>query len=65
MTLSCFGGKVAMEEMTIINTFGPEKYVHGDDRFSKDNYKNQNPKRNHKMWAMKETANLNRLVEFF
>ena len=37
-----------------------EKYVHGDHRFSKDDFKKQNPRRIIKMWAMKETANLNR-----
>lgn len=41
-----------------------EKYVHGDHRFSKDDYKKQNPRRIIKMWAMKETANLNRMRKF-
>lgn len=41
-----------------------EKYVHGDHRFSKDDFKKQNPRRIIKMWAMKETANLNRMKKF-
>lgn len=41
-----------------------EKYVHGDHRFSKDDFKKQNPRRIIKMWAMKETANLNRMRKF-
>lgn len=46
---------------TTLNEFKTrEKYVHGDHRFSKDDYKKQNPRKIIKMWAMKETANLNR-----
>lgn len=41
-----------------------EKYVHGDHRFSRDDYKKWNPRRIIKMWAMKETANLNRMRKF-
>nr|KAG5699945.1 hypothetical protein BaRGS_018244 [Batillaria attramentaria] len=41
-----------------------EKYVHGDHRFSKDDYKKQNPRKIIKMWAMKEVANLNRMRKF-
>lgn len=39
-----------------------EKYVHGDHRFSQDDYKKQNPRKIIKMWAMKEVANLKRSV---
>jgi len=46
---------------TTLNEFKTrEKYVHGDHRFSKDDYKKQNPRKIIKMWAMKECANLNR-----
>lgn len=41
-----------------------EKYVHGDHRFSHDDYKKQNPRKIIKMWAMKEVANLNRMRKF-
>ncbi|KAH3896944.1 serine/threonine-protein kinase RIO3-like [Dreissena polymorpha] len=41
-----------------------EKYVHGDHRFSKDDYKKQNPRKIIKMWAMKECANLGRMHKF-
>lgn len=50
---------------TTLNEFKTrEKYVHGDHRFSKDDYKKQNPRKIIKMWAMKETANLNRMKKF-
>ena len=46
---------------TTLNEFKTrEKYVHGDHRFSKDDYKKQNPRKIIKMWAMKECANLGR-----
>ncbi|KAL4217649.1 Serine/threonine-protein kinase RIO3 [Mactra antiquata] len=41
-----------------------EKYVHGDHRFSKDDYKKQNPRKIIMMWAMKEAANLNRMKKY-
>lgn len=50
---------------TTLNEFKTrEKYVHGDHRFSKDDYKKQNPRKIIKMWAMKEVANLNRMRKF-
>lgn len=50
---------------TTLNEFKTrEKYVHGDHRFSKDDYKKQNPRKIIKMWAMKEVANLNRMKKF-
>jgi len=46
---------------TTLNEFkNREQYVHGDHRFSKDDYKKQNPRKIIKMWATKEVANLNR-----
>ncbi|KAK3586909.1 hypothetical protein CHS0354_008503 [Potamilus streckersoni] len=50
---------------TTLNEFRTrEKYVHGDHRFSKDDYKKQNPRKIIKIWAEKETANLNRMKKF-
>ncbi|OWF49187.1 serine/threonine-protein kinase RIO3-like [Mizuhopecten yessoensis] len=70
-----FGGEIAGEAMpkevaikvfkTTLNEFkNREKYIHGDHRFSKDDFKKQNPRKIIKMWAMKETANLNRMKKF-
>ncbi|KAL3889820.1 hypothetical protein ACJMK2_002148 [Sinanodonta woodiana] len=50
---------------TTLNEFRTrEKYVHGDHRFSKDDYKKQNSRKIIKIWAEKETANLNRMKKF-
>ncbi|KAJ8321907.1 hypothetical protein KUTeg_000378 [Tegillarca granosa] len=47
---------------TTLNEFKTrEKYVHGDFRFSKDEFKKQNPRKIISIWAEKETANLNRM----
>lgn len=70
-----FGGSVNEQSLptevaikvykTTLNEFRTrEKYVHGDHRFSKDDYKKQNPRKIIKMWAMKEAANLNRMKKF-
>lgn len=46
---------------TTLNEFkNREKYVHGDHRFSRDDFKKQNPRKIIKIWGEKETANLNR-----
>ena len=48
---------------TTLNEFkNREKYVHGDHRFSRDDYKKQNPRKIIKIWGEKETANLNRYM---
>ncbi|WAR17259.1 RIOK3-like protein [Mya arenaria] len=50
---------------TTLNEFkNRERYVHGDHRFAKDDYKKQNPRKIIKMWAMKECANLSRMRKF-
>ncbi|XP_033726912.1 serine/threonine-protein kinase RIO3-like isoform X2 [Pecten maximus] len=70
-----FGGEIAGEAMpkevaikvfkTTLNEFkNREKYIHGDHRFSRDDFKKQNPRKIIKMWAMKEAANLNRMKKF-
>ncbi|XP_069105640.1 serine/threonine-protein kinase RIO3-like isoform X1 [Argopecten irradians] len=70
-----YGGEIAGEAMpkevaikvfkTTLNEFkNREKYVHGDHRFSRDDFKKQNPRKIIKMWAMKEAANLNRMKKF-
>ncbi|XP_060077946.1 serine/threonine-protein kinase RIO3-like isoform X2 [Ylistrum balloti] len=70
-----YGGEIAGEAMpkevaikvfkTTLNEFkNREKYIHGDHRFSRDDFKKQNPRKIIKMWAMKEAANLNRMKKF-
>lgn len=50
---------------TTLNEFkNREKYVHGDHRFARDDFRKQNPRKIIKMWGEKETANLNRLKKF-
>ncbi|KAK3088153.1 hypothetical protein FSP39_015427 [Pinctada imbricata] len=50
---------------TTLNEFkNREQYIHGDHRFSKDDYKKHNPRKIIKMWGEKETANLNRMKKF-
>ncbi|PVD32581.1 hypothetical protein C0Q70_08023 [Pomacea canaliculata] len=58
--------KIAIKvfKTTLLDFRTREKYVHGDHRFSKDDYKKQNPRRIIKIWAMKEVANLNRMRKF-
>lgn len=59
--------KIAIKvfKTTLLDFRTREKYVHGDHRFSKDDYKKQNPRRIIKIWAMKEVANLNRWAQKF
>lgn len=58
--------KVAVKvyKTTLMDFRTREKYVHGDHRFSSDDYKKQNPRKIIKIWAMKEVANLNRMRKF-
>lgn len=50
---------------TTLNEFKNRgKYVDGDHRFSRDDYKKQNPRKIIRIWGEKETANLNRLKKF-
>ncbi|XP_076456983.1 serine/threonine-protein kinase RIO3-like [Babylonia areolata] len=58
--------KVAVKvfKTTLLDFRTREKYVHGDHRFSSDDYKKQNPRKIIKIWAMKEVANLNRMRKF-
>ena len=53
---------VKIYKTTLMDFRTREKYIHGDHRFSNDDYKKQNPRKIIKIWAMKEGANLNRLV---
>ena len=53
---------VKIYKTTLMDFRTREKYVHGDHRFSNDDYKKQNPRKIIKIWAMKEVANLNRWV---
>ncbi|XP_064652850.1 serine/threonine-protein kinase RIO3-like [Lineus longissimus] len=47
---------------TTLNEFHTRsKYVNGDYRFSKDEFKKQNPRKIIRLWAEKETVNLRRL----
>jgi RIO kinase 3 len=46
---------------TTLNEFHTRaKYVNGDYRFSKDEFKKQNPRKIIRIWAEKETVNLRR-----
>ncbi|XP_064597419.1 serine/threonine-protein kinase RIO3-like [Liolophura sinensis] len=50
---------------TTLNEFKTrEKYVHGDHRFIRDDYKKFNPRKIIRIWAEKETCNLNRMRKF-
>ncbi|XP_071142931.1 serine/threonine-protein kinase RIO3-like isoform X2 [Mytilus edulis] len=50
---------------TTLNEFKNRgKYVDGDHRFSRDDFKKQNPRKIIRIWGEKETANLNRLKKF-
>lgn len=40
-------------------------YVDGDHRFSRDEFKKNNPRKVIRIWGEKETANLNRSAGFF
>ncbi|KAK7091124.1 serine/threonine-protein kinase RIO3-like [Littorina saxatilis] len=55
---------VKIYKTTLMDFRTREKYVHGDHRFSKDDYKKQNPRKIIKIWATKEVANLNRMRKF-
>lgn len=70
-----YGGEIAGEPLpkevaikiykTTLNEFkNRAEYVHGDHRFARDDFKKHNPRKIIKMWAMKETANLNRMKKF-
>ncbi|XP_076082709.1 serine/threonine-protein kinase RIO3-like isoform X1 [Mytilus galloprovincialis] len=50
---------------TTLNEFKNRgKYVDGDHRFSRDDFKKQNPRKIIRIWGEKETANLNRMKKF-
>ncbi|XP_041360666.1 serine/threonine-protein kinase RIO3-like [Gigantopelta aegis] len=50
---------------TTLNEFkNREKYIHGDRRFFKDDFKKANPRKIMKLWAEKEAYNLNRMKKF-
>lgn len=51
---------IKVYKTTLMDFRTREKYVHGDHRFSHDDYKKQNPRKIIKIWAEKEVANLNR-----
>ncbi|KAL8581307.1 hypothetical protein ACOMHN_034386 [Nucella lapillus] len=55
---------VKVYKTTLMDFRTREKYIHGDHRFSSDDYKKQNPRKIIKIWAMKEVANLNRMRKF-
>ncbi|XP_013403160.2 serine/threonine-protein kinase RIO3-like [Lingula anatina] len=50
---------------TTLNEFKTrEKYIRGDFRFAKDEFKKQNPRKIIKMWTEKELVNLSRMRKF-
>ncbi|KAK6168246.1 hypothetical protein SNE40_022112 [Patella caerulea] len=70
-----YGGKLEEADMpsecaikifkTTLNEFkNRQDYIKGDHRFSKDDFKKQNPRKTIRIWAEKETANLNRMRKF-
>lgn len=58
------GVAIKIFKTTLMDFRTREKYIHGDHRFSNDDYKKQNPRKIIRIWAEKEVANLNRMQKF-